>query len=223
LPELLARCERLWRMTPDQEAAESRDARAAIVLKARDPRVSGMPRHPFVDVRVADARLHPVLGWRWGQPNQLLSGDTRRGKTLVARALALRLWAELIDDVEGLDLGMVEQRAGIYEAKARHLAFARRHHALGRGEPPIVVAAKRASLLLLEDLGKGDDADFDGLIFDVIDHRYDRSLPTIITSGWLLDVPDYHGELDPAHTLIGRYGREAMGRFLTRANVVEAW
>lgn len=65
--------------------------------------------------------------------------------------------------------------------EARLLAIARMQHR-GDGEPPIVLEAMRAGLLLLDDLGNERPIPTNA-VPDVILHRYDANLPTWITTG----------------------------------------
>lgn len=64
--------------------------------------------------------------------------------------------------------------------KATTIANARRNAKLG-DEAEVITEAQTIGLLLLDDIGQGDDRD--NSLFEVLDYRYDRGLPTIATSG----------------------------------------
>jgi DNA replication protein DnaC len=85
---------------------------------------------------------------------------------------------------------------------------ARKIHPLGEEEPEEVTRAMRASLLVLDDLGAEP---LDTVIFEVLDQRYSRGLPTIVTSG-----------LTPS-AIRERYGDAAWRRLSERGVVLEEW
>jgi len=65
-------------------------------------------------------------------------------------------------------------------ARAVELANARLQHGLGAGEAPLVLKAEDADLLVIDDLGGETRSD---ALEAVLACRYDRGLPTIVTSG----------------------------------------
>lgn len=66
--------------------------------------------------------------------------------------------------------------------RAERLAKAPIEHKAGEGEPPIVRQAKAARVLLLDDLGS-DYVTATSAVRDVVFDRFDRAMPTWITSG----------------------------------------
>lgn len=107
----------------------------------------------------------------------LIVGPTAAGKT-VAMAIAFRRL--LAAGVEQGGPGWA-RAAGLCWYDASELARARRGWPLGQGDPPQFERAIRASMLFLDDLGQ-ERAD-DGSVRDVLNDRYAKMLPTIVTSG----------------------------------------
>jgi DNA replication protein DnaC len=65
--------------------------------------------------------------------------------------------------------------------RSRDLASAARRHGLGEGYPPEVEEARARGLLILDDVGaEGSDV---ATLQDILDHRYSRCYPTIVTTG----------------------------------------
>jgi len=69
---------------------------------------------------------------------------------------------------------------------AFNLCEATRQHPLGQGEAPEVTKAKRASLLILDDLGN-ENLGFEKWLLSIIDARISANLPTWVTSGFPVD------------------------------------
>jgi ABC-type iron transport system FetAB ATPase subunit len=65
-------------------------------------------------------------------------------------------------------------------AKGDALSSCEREHSLGAGEPRMVSEAIRAPMLVLDDLRAGQDL---SALWRILDRRYDRSVPTIATTG----------------------------------------
>lgn len=138
---------------------------------------------PFVQERTEALRkrCHPELlsavdRWDWGSRSLVLCGPTRIGKTSAAAALVRRLVAKAAKD-GGLNWELAKW---IRWEHAATLATARKRHALGEQESPEVERAMRAPLLVLDDLGWDRDAD---VVEEVLDARYQRTVPTVVTSG----------------------------------------
>lgn len=112
----------------------------------------------------------------------LLTGATGAGKTTLGTAI-LR-WH--------LDRGVAEGAAPEARAwatrclwvPARSLAMARRQAPLGQ-EPALLVRAREASVLLVDDLGQESPQDKDDVIAVLSDRQADGR-PTIVTWGWAL-------------------------------------
>lgn len=147
-----------------------------------DPRAKlwergGGPRRVFSEAQVEELSRTPrILFW----------GPTRAGKTTLAVA-CLRRWAR-------------RGRPGLF-LSAAELGLARRQHPLGKGEAPAVLAAKRAPLLLIDDLGLDVDDPLSA-VGEVIHYRQSNRRPTWVTTG--LAMSD----------LILKYGAHIEGRLL---------
>lgn len=98
-------------------------------------------------------------------PSALLLGPTGVGKTSGAKWLLAGRKHELI--------------------KCDDLSKADREHPLGNGSPRLVDRAKSAKLLILDDVGT-DLQHGVATLQSVLDHRYDKKLPTIVTTGLTL-------------------------------------
>jgi DNA replication protein DnaC len=107
-----------------------------------------------------------------GSGNLIFAGPTGCGKTVAVAHLMMSIWGR----------GLVERRAWSAAKlfKATTIANARRNAKLGQ-EAEILDEAKQISLLILDDVGQGDDRD--SALFEVIDHRYDEQKPSIVTTG----------------------------------------
>jgi DNA replication protein DnaC len=64
--------------------------------------------------------------------------------------------------------------------KATALGASEKRHSLGDGEPPEVAQSKRARFLVIDDVGNERDT---APLAEVLDHRYEKALPTIVTTG----------------------------------------
>ena len=122
-----------------------------------------------------------------------LMGASRAGKTSLAVAM-LRAWVE------------THHRSAMFVA-AHRLGTARIQHPAGHGEAPLVEAAMRAPLVLLDDLGSERDGATNP-IADVIFERHAQELPTWMTTG-LTREP-----------LVARYGAGVVARLFERARVI---
>ncbi|HEX2881159.1 MAG TPA: hypothetical protein VHO25_16625 [Polyangiaceae bacterium] len=90
----------------------------------------------------------------------LLMGPTGCGKSTGARYLT--------------------RHASPYWLRAIDLSTAERRHGLGEGLPPEVERARNATALVIDDVGHEKDI---AALFDVLDWRNERNLPTIVTTG----------------------------------------
>lgn len=92
----------------------------------------------------------------------LFLGPTGCGKTTAAKLLGW-LTRSRLEWLHAVELGQCERR-----------------HGLGAGEPPEITTAKRAEFLVIDDVGSERDT---GPLSEVLDYRYSRGLPTIVTTG----------------------------------------
>ncbi len=106
-----------------------------------------------------------------GKTSSVLAMLRRLGDEAMARERARRSW----------EIAAETRRLGEAVWTTGHaIARARKQHGLGDDEAPPIRQAMRASLLIIDELG------FEPLteaLFEVIDTRYTRRRPTIVTSG----------------------------------------
>jgi DNA replication protein DnaC len=155
-----------------------------------------------LDLRIVEA----AETWRRGAGSMSLLGTSGTGKSSSALALVRRI----IDTAERVDLppGDLAFAKGVRFIEARDLAQARKRHKLGNQEAPLERAARAATLLVLDDLGKEDARDQQPVVEAILGRR---TATTIVTS-----------ELDPA-AITARYGVAIRRRVLEQARVVEAF
>jgi DNA replication protein DnaC len=107
----------------------------------------------------------------------VLLGPSGSGKTLAAVGLAHRL-------VAAVKKAPTEQAVFLVSISrwmtAHSLARARRQYSLGDGEAPAIAEAMDAPLLIIDELGFEPATE---VLFEVVDARYAKRWPTIVTSG----------------------------------------
>ncbi len=118
-------------------------------------------------------RISAALAWAAGldatPPSLALTGVTGAGKTSLAVALFATWFAKHRDE-------------GVRFVTAIDLGLARARHPLGHDDPPAVIAAIAAPLLILDDLGAEAPMHSD-VIRQVLHDRHNADLPTWVTSG----------------------------------------
>jgi len=205
------RCGPCARATRERHDSEAR--RRAIVTDttiARDmlppwqdwATFEGLDRHPGIDRTLYAA----AKGWKRRAGNLLMLGPTGIGKTALAHAIARRILSTAINAKE-LDERDQHFACNLRWYAASKLAVARRQAPLGEGEASAVDNASRASLLVLDELGF--EVSTDVTLFDVIDARYVRRAPTIVTCG------------RSAASLAERYGSAFVRRLVELGSVVD--
>lgn len=118
--------------------------------------------------------------WSRAFGNLVLLGPTGIGKSVLMSAIALRI-------LDRARAGKLERAdflvaAGIRYMSAAELAKASRRHKLGDGDPPLMRIAKRAKVLLLDEVGFGDGRDDE--LYEIMRARYEPQWkPTILASG----------------------------------------
>jgi hypothetical protein len=138
--------------------------------------------------RVTDVRLlDRSRAWRVGDRGLVFAGPTGIGKSSAAAHLFRRLLG-----VGWRSGGAAWEFArGLRWFSAAKLSQARREHPLGHGEAPELVRATWATLLFVDDAGW----DRDPLGFsEVMAARYERGVPTVVTTGLTLDELERHYE-----------------------------
>jgi DNA replication protein DnaC len=143
---------------------------------------------------VADEKLRAMAhNWTPDDGSLLLLGPTGIGKTSSVIATIRRHARDYHPELKGSQDSIYEDLhywtpphypLGIFSqllwTKGAAVAFARRNAPLG-SEPELLMKAKAASLLIIDDATQEPIGD--GGLFEVIDHRYEHHKPTIVTTG----------------------------------------
>lgn len=155
-----------------------------------DERVARIP-HTWPWCRVDSAefaarveeRLRRVAAqWQPARGSLLLLAPSGAGKTSCLVALAHRMASEASATLEPEKVDFVARTSW---TSALDLTRAMRAYRLGSGgEPELVEEAVGATLLMLDELGPEQ---LNPVVFDVIQRRYERALPTLVTSGLTRD------------------------------------
>lgn len=154
---------------------------------------------------------------------RLVLGPTGIGKSVAAAAFVRRLIAaEMRERVRGPDVDD-NGRHWVFDGppsrvwvRALDLPNARLQIGLGKGEAMLVQKAQQASFAVLDDMGwESRRAGADDVVCEVLAARYDRGLPTYVTSGLTLDA------------FVARYGDAVVRRICETAGlagkVLELW
>jgi hypothetical protein len=156
----------------------------------------------------APALIAIAKQWKWGDPNVLMCGTTRTGKSTAAAYLFRRLLGEAVRN-GGAEWELAEWLRWF---SAEDLSTCRKTHPLGHGDPPEILEACNARLLFLDDAGWDQDVIE---VCSVIASRYERGWPTIITTGKTRDELTAH-----YGAAVVRRMREAGGK---KATVIECF
>jgi DNA replication protein DnaC len=160
----------------DGEALRKRQTDAREVRDRLPPFVRACTAAELASRIGSPALLHAVKVWNWGDGNLLLAGPTRVGKSTAAAYLFKRLLSGAVRSG-----GEAWERARWMRwVSVEDLSVARRGQRLGQGEPPEAIEACNARLLVLDDCGWDKDITE---VCSVLAARYERGLPTVITTG----------------------------------------
>jgi len=196
------------------EACFSADERRQRLVRVRD-RVGALTRSlpPWPWARVSDPRFvervrverYRAFAAKFAPQhgNVVLSGASGAGKTAAMCAAAARLSSAAID--------AADERAPICRSlwtDAHALVRATREHRLGAGTCPELLAATRASVLWLDELGQEPRTE---ALWEIVDERYEHGLVTVVTTGLRVDE------------LRQRYGEALLRRLTERGTVIEGW
>ncbi len=166
-----------------REAERQREARDYQLSEAT---ASIPPRFRWAHWHASDLhrRVHDVdaiKAARAATGSVVLMGPTGAGKS----TLACCILRGIIDAARPVDLpsfgAEVNLARGARFVTARELAFARASGTYGQ-EPPIVAHACDATVLVLDDVGQ-DAVRADSSLYDVLEARHNRNVPTIVTTG----------------------------------------
>jgi hypothetical protein len=178
---------------PDDRVDVDQVRRARETLWLRIPPVHRARQSELA--RRSGAFLSAALAWDWGSPCLLMSAPTDAGKSSAAALVLLRLMAK------GREADWRLWR-GIRWFGANELMGAAREWPLGNGACPEVRAASTCGLLVLDDLG--NEQEWQTTMFDLLQARYERQLPNIVTTG-----------MRPSE-LLARYGDAILRRLAQR-------
>lgn len=157
----------------DQRHARGIEARE---IRERLPRFLQAPTSAELAARCHPRLLAAAQAWQWGGGDLFLCGPTGCGKSTAAGYLFRRLLGQAV--VRGAEDW--ERSQWLRWHSAADVAFARRSHPLGHGDPPAIVEACNARLWFLDDAGWESDVTETALI---LNERYERRWPTVITTG----------------------------------------
>jgi DNA replication protein DnaC len=165
--------------------------------------------HPAIDARLLEA----ARTWDSATGSLVLIGPTGAGKSACAHALARRLIAHgfataLAREDYWRHSEELDVARGMRWYAASKLALARKQAKLGSGEAYAVGDAIEATILFIDELGY-EQVIGDGVIFDIVNSRYEAGRPTIVTSGRT------EGEL------VDRYGAAFMRRLREPGQLVD--
>lgn len=163
--------------------------------------LAGAPFRGVPDAEVLrplpEAFARIAVGYQADQGGVMLLGATGVGKTRTAVYLVRRLLREATERARESALAngtrnIVDARVIAGWCRAVDLGTARSNGPLG-SEPEIIRDAKRPRVLIIDDLGW--ESQRDTTIPEIIAHRYDRGLQTIVTSGLTAEqLRDRYGE-----------------------------
>lgn len=156
-------------------------------LRALEPAYASLPAWswcrldaPLFRARTRDAAemVEAATAWRASTGNLVLLGPTGIGKTSVVVALAHKILDYVRDHKATPEA--VAMAKGMRFVDAIDLGIARRNWPLGQGDPPLLIVAREAPILILDEVGR--EPTWDTTMFELFNYRYRRGLPIVATS-----------------------------------------
>lgn len=182
-PHLCRKCAELAEQLVREDAAKANASQEGERRQYVAVRSTGMPKG-FGDVRFNDD-LKP----RVSRPEAIQRAQRAIGQTMVTiqglagsgkTSLAAAMFGAIMDAAAAGDPAMLALASSALWTSAIALARARREHPIGQGDAPLVIEARTASLLVIDDLAMERDGDTVG---GVLYERQCEGLPTIVTTG----------------------------------------
>ena len=184
----VAALDRIRKLRPSPERLkeiEDSDRRERCRQAADASRRLALPQWPWADLgndawrsNVHDLALESVQQWDPRRRGLLLFGPTGAGKSSAVVARLRQLVAA--ECRRYVDRGGELALPRISWVSEASLAAARRGHRLGQGEAPDVARAMCDAVAVVDEVGFANEA---GLVMEVVNARYERSLPTTLTTG----------------------------------------
>lgn len=173
------------RSGPDPEAQQR--VQEAHALLARLPENIRDATRGELEERISQpSLLEASRSWAWPEGNLVLIGHSEIGKTTTVGIVARRVIAQGVKN-GGDDW---ERAKSLQWFRAAELETVRQVHPLGAGDPPKLVAACRASILILDDAGHDRDT---GMVREVLAERCQRRrCRTLTTAGLTLEQLEEH-------------------------------
>lgn len=186
-------------LTPEEWEANDREVdewKAAQAERERDSRIkrSGIPElFRSADLSHCDERVQAYASGDLGN-GLLLQGDFGSGKTYAACAV-------LLSEVDAMTVRFVLMDDLLRECKASFNGY--------ESEDAVIGRYANAGILCIDDLGKERLTEWSlPILFTIINRRYERSKPTIITTNYrgidLLNSMTVNGDATTAKAIISR-------------------
>lgn len=168
-------------------AAEQVEKRAALIVRARESipqrfrwarlTAPALAKRLKASPKVVETAWHALSG---ANPIVTIVGQSGTGKT----SLAVAMLAEIIEAgaVLTCDPKVLDRARFAHFAGCQQLAIARKEHKLGAGAPDEVMRARRASVLVLDEVGREGKGELD--VAKIIHEREADCALTIVTT-WL--------------------------------------
>lgn len=176
--------------------------------RAGDPEYVNATKKGLAIAKGNMRRLFETAAWTREIGSVLVLGDTELGKSKLLTAMALRV-IDLASRSE--DREVVQFAAGIRRVSALDIARAREQSKFG-DEPEVLRVAKRATLLILDEVGFEDMRTDPYAVRDLLRARYEPvRRPTFVASGMTFS------------DLEARYGAPTVRTLTSKGILVDLW